>query len=127
MAPAVSDLDTFFGEQAEGLCHTDYWARLAEIWRAAGAEERRDERWAAVWQQARLAPGSQDGLMTAEEQDALAALPGSVGLRAPNGGVPYARRLAGDGDAAASVARHRIVALFLVGGEPEAILEPDRA
>jgi hypothetical protein len=122
-----SDLDAFFGDQAEGLCHSDYWARLAAIWRAAGDEERRDERWAGVWQQARLAPGSQNGLMTGEEQEALAALPETVGLRAADGGVPYARRPAADGDAAGTVARHRIVALFLIDGEPEAILEPDRA
>ncbi len=122
----VSALETFLDEQAAELCHVDYWGRVAEIWRAADDDERGHDRWRGVWEQARLAPGAQTGLMSAEEQEVLAGLPETVGLRAA-GDVPYARRLAPEDDAADSVKRHRIVALFLVGGEPEAILEPDRA
>lgn len=68
-------LDTFFAEQAGGLCHTDYWARLAEIWRTASPEERGDERWDGIWEQARVAPGSDRGLMTDEELAVYEALP----------------------------------------------------
>jgi hypothetical protein len=122
----ASALDTFLDEQAAELCHVDYWGRVAEIWRAADEAERGDERWRGVWQQARLAPGSQTGLMTAEEQDVLAGLPETG--RPARGRRRAVRAAPGaDGDAADSVERHRIVALLLVGGEPEAILEPDRA
>ena len=115
----MDDLDAFFADQAEGLCHTDYWQRLAAIWRGAGGEERRDPRWAEIWEQARLAPGSDLGLMTPEERDALAALPDPV---------PVSRR-ADEGDVAWDLAeapertfpRSAVVALFLVDGEPHLV------
>ena len=112
-------LSAFFADQADGLCHTDYWQRLAAIWRDADAAGRRDERWAGVWEQARLAPGSDLGLMTPEERDALAALPDPV---------PVSRR-ADEGDVAWDLAeapertlpRSAVVALFLVDGEPHLV------
>ena len=123
----MAALGAFLDDQSAGLCHVDYWARVAEIWRDADAGERADERWRSVWEQARLAPGSQNGLMTAEERDVLAGLPDEVPLRAAED-VAFARRIAADGEPAdRTVGRHRVVALLLVDGAPEVILEPDRA
>ncbi len=81
----MHELDAFFDGQAAGLCHTDYWASLARIWREGDDALRRDERWAGIWEQARLAPGAQLGLLSEDEQAALAALPAVVGVR-PRGG-----------------------------------------
>lgn len=118
----TADLDSFF-EQSGGLCHADYWAQVAALWREAGAEGRRDERWAGVWDQAQLAPGSQLGLMTEEERAALAQLPAEVRLARQAQAGPLAWRLA-DGDADATVARERIVALFLAAADVELVVLP---
>ena len=91
-------LGAFLAGQGDGLCHTDYWDRVAAIWRTAGAEERADPRWAGVWEQARLAPGSQLGLMTDEERAALGALPPAE--------------------------REGVVALFLVDGRADVVRAP---
>ena len=116
-------LDTFFDEQAAGLCHSDYWASLARIWREADDDLRRDGRWTGVWEQARLAPGAQLGLMSEDEQAALAALPAEVALRArPHEGEQSWDVAGDDGDAA--VERDRVVALFLVDGAPQIIAPP---
>lgn len=113
-------LDTFFDEQAAGLCHSDYWARLAQIWREGGHDVRRDERWGGIWEQARLAPGAQLGLMSDDEQAALAALPGEVALRRRSGEGEQSWDV-GDGDGDATVARERVVALFLVDGAAQVV------
>ena len=117
-------LDRFFAEQAGELCHVDYWGALAAIWRDADAGERGDERWRSVWEQARLAPGAQSGLMTSEEQDALAALPDRVGLRSAPGAQELAWQIDDGPSPAAAVGRHRAVALFLRDGEPELVALP---
>jgi hypothetical protein len=118
-------LDSFFDEQAAGLCHTDYWASLARIWREAGDELRRDERWRGVWEQARLAPGAQLGLMTDDEQAALTALPSEIALRArPDEGAQSWDVAGGDGDGDVTVDRDRVIALFLVDGAPQVIAPP---
>lgn len=118
-------LDAFFGDQAGGLCHVDYWAALADLWRRAGAHERADERWVGVWEQARLAPGSDRGLMRDAERDALAALPGEVALGRPTGGDPPLAFRVGVDEGSGRVARERIVALFEVGGDREVVVLPD--
>ena len=115
-------LDRFFAEQAGELCHVDYWGALAGIWR--DGDERADERWTSVWEQARLAPGAQDGLMTAEEQAALAALPERVGLREEPSAPGLAWRVDDGPSPAAAAGRHRLVALFLRDGEPEVVALP---
>ena len=120
----MDDLDAFFDGQAAGLCHTDYWGRLAAIWRASDAAGRADERWAGVWEQARLAPGSDLGLMTEAERSALDALPEEVPVR-PRDGEPFAFDLA-DGDAAETVPRTRVVALFADGGRAPQVVVPAR-
>lgn len=117
-------LDRFFADEAAELCHVDYWGALARIWRDADAEERGDERWSSVWEQARLAPGAQDGLMTPEEQAALAALPDRVGLREASDAPGHAWRVDGGSSPAAAIGRHRAVALFLRDGEPELVALP---
>jgi hypothetical protein len=118
-------LDSFFDGEAAGLCHTDYWGALARIWREADAGLRRDERWDKIWEQARLAPGAQLGLMTGEEQAALAALPDAVALRPrPEEGERSWAVVDGEGDGEATVERERVVALFLVDGERRVIAPP---
>jgi hypothetical protein len=119
----VHELDAFFDGQAAGLCHTDYWAALARIWRGADDELRRDERWGGIWEQARLAPGAQLGLMSEEEQAALAALPSELALRARPDEGEQSFDVA-DGDGHATVDRDRVVALFLVDGAPQVIAPP---
>ena len=119
----MHELDAFFDGQAEGLCHTDYWAALARIWRGADDELRRDERWPGIWEQARLAPGAQLGLMSEEEQAALAALPSELALRARPGEGEQSFDVA-DGDGDAAVDRDRVVALFLVDDAPQVIAPP---
>ena len=117
-------LDRFFAEQAGGLCHVDYWGALAGIWRDADPGERRDERWRSVWEQARLAPGAQGGLMTDDEQAALAALPDRVVLREAPGGPELAWCVDDGAAPEVAVGRHRAVALFLRDGEPELVALP---
>ncbi len=117
-------LDRFFAEQAGELCHVDYWGALAAIWRDGDPAERGDERWRTVWEQARLAPGAQDGLMTSEEHAALAALPERVGLREASDAPGFAWGVDDGPSPAAAVGRHRAVALFLRGGEPELVALP---
>jgi len=116
-------LDTFFAEQAAGLCHRDYWAALARIWRSGDDAVRRDERWTGIWEQARLAPGAQLGLMTGAEQAALAALPAEIALSARRHEGEQSWDVAGE-DGHATVARDRVVALFLVDGARQVIAPP---
>ena len=123
-----ADLDAFFA-QADGLCHTDYWGEVSRLWRDAGPAARGDARWRRVWDQARLAPGSDLGLMTDEERAALAELPDPLVLARGPDAPELAWRLVGDGAAGAAVTaqapRDRVVALLLGDGTPELIVLPD--
>ncbi len=116
-------LDSFFDEQAAGLCHADYWATLARLWREGDADLRRAALWTGFWVLARRAPGAQLGLMRDDEQAALAALPDEVALRARPGEGDRSWDVA-DADGEATVDRERVVALFLVDGAAQVIAPP---
>ena len=107
-------LDAFFSDQADGLCHTDYWQTVAELWRSGDGAARGDERWRGIWDQADLAPGSELGLMTDEERAALAELPDPAELRVWRTGASEA--------ATERVAREDVVALFATGDGFEAVV-----
>jgi hypothetical protein len=137
-------LGRFLTDYADGLCHVDWWRSVARLWTGAESPAGEGDRWQAIWERAKLAPGARESLMDAQERAAYAALPAAVTVHRGFSGDDWrglnwtldrpraaalARRLDdlhGSGSVAtATVPREDVIALFLGRGDAEVVVLPD--